>query len=61
MGVRYFYAIRARLFVISFSDFNCKNFLNSYARCFTYKVQINYAVYDHMDMSIEDMVIGSHN
>ena len=60
MRVGYFYALGARLNVISFSDGT--NFLNSlYTCCFTYKVQINYAVYDHMDTPIEDMVIVSHN
>ena len=28
---------------------------------FRIKVQINYAVYGHMDMSMEDMIISSHN
>ena len=32
-----------------------------YTRRFTYKVQINYAIYDYMDTSIEDIVIVSHN
>ena len=61
MGVHYIYALGAKLFVISFNDFNYMNFLNSYTRCFTNKVQVNYAIYDHIDTSIEDMVISSHN
>ena len=28
---------------------------------FRIKVQINYAVYGHMDTSMEDMIISSHN
>ena len=63
MGVRYIYALRARLFVILFSNFNGMNFLNSYTHVvsYIYEVQINYVVYDHLDTSIEDMVIGSQN
>ena len=60
VGVGYIYVLGVRLNIISFS--NGMNFLNSYTRGFsTYKVQINYVIYDHMDTCIEDMIIGSHN
>ena len=45
-------------YVICFSGINY-SFL--YAHYYTNKVRINYIVYDHVDTSIKDMIIGSHN
>lgn len=61
MGVGHIYAQGARLNIISFSDLIVWIFELSYTQSFIYKVQINCVVYGHMDKSMEDMIIGSHN
>ena len=62
MGLGYIYALGARLFVISFFDFNGMNFLNYCTRVVSHirsRLIMQYMIRpDHMDTSIEDMVIG---